>query len=226
MTTDNIEDENIEDENIEDAEVDKDLEIAKLLKVKANLEKDNAKYRARLAAAREAEDVDGVKKTEAANSKEKLNLALVKAALLAGASNPEQVAALVGDNVRINDAGEVEVIGGDGEPTGETLSEFVGDWLGDNRHFLAATITPGSGSPAKTFADSGRTPAQRGGLTWKELNDPKFYAENYQLINSWTNDGTLEQRIQGGIPQGAGTPSPLPGHELPISPPVLPSGLI
>jgi hypothetical protein len=84
----------------------------------------------------------------------KVDLPLVNAAAKYRAVNPDQVKALVKNNVRLNDDGEVEVLDANGtvryndkgQPV--TVDDFVRNWLDENPHFQMST-------PATTNAKSG-----------------------------------------------------------------------
>lgn len=89
-----------------------------------------------------------------------LNSVKVDGALLNSASkhkaiNPEQVVRLVKEKVRLNDAGDVEVIGDNGTPryteSGELMGvdQYVNEFLSQNTHFVQAGPS-GSGSTSNT----------------------------------------------------------------------------
>jgi hypothetical protein len=71
------------------------------------------------------------------------------------AINPEQVVRLVKEKVRLNDAGDVEVIGDNGTPryteSGELMGvdQYVNEFLSQNTHFVQAGPS-GSGSTSNT----------------------------------------------------------------------------
>jgi len=75
----------------------------------------------------------------------KLNNPVIDAAARYRAVNPEQVKALVRNNVRLNADGEVEVIDRDGQvkydDKGQRISvdTFVQSWLQENPHFVQPT---------------------------------------------------------------------------------------
>jgi len=75
----------------------------------------------------------------------KVNTPLLDAAARYRAVAPEQVKQLLANNVRLNDAGDVEVIGADGsvryDDSGKpvTVDQYVKEWLDANGHFVAPT---------------------------------------------------------------------------------------
>tara|TARA_R100001460_G_scaffold25774_6_gene52031 strand:+ start:10370 stop:11080 length:711 start_codon:yes stop_codon:yes gene_type:complete len=108
-----------------------------------------------------------------------LNSVKVDGALLNSASkhkaiNPEQVVRLVRDKVRLNDAGDVEVIGDNGAPryteSGELMSPelYVQEFLSENSHFVQAGPS-GSGATSNTNAKS----VQEVDVSKLDMNDPE-----------------------------------------------------
>lgn len=108
-----------------------------------------------------------------------LNSVKVDGALLNSASkhkavNPDQVVRLVKDKVRLNDAGDVEVIGDNGTPryteSGELMSvdAYVNEFLTQNTHFVQAGPS-GSGATSNTNNKS----VQEIDPSKLDLNDPK-----------------------------------------------------
>ena len=108
-----------------------------------------------------------------------LNSVKVDGALLNSASkhkaiNPEQVVRLVRDKVRLNDAGDVEVIGDNGAPryteSGELMSPelYVQEFLSENSHFVQAGPS-GSGATSNTNAKS----VQEVDISKLDMNDPE-----------------------------------------------------
>lgn len=108
-----------------------------------------------------------------------LNSVKVDGALLNSASkhkaiNPDQVVRLVKDKVRLNDAGDVEVIGDNGTPrytdSGELMGvdQYVNEFLSQNTHFVQAGPS-GSGATSNTNAKS----VQEVDPSKLDLNDPQ-----------------------------------------------------
>lgn len=83
----------------------------------------------------------------------KVNMPLLSAAAKHRAVAPEQVKSLLSNNVRLNDQGEVEVVGQDGSVrykdngTAYEVEDLVSEFLTQNPHFVTA-------SPATTNAKS------------------------------------------------------------------------
>lgn len=75
----------------------------------------------------------------------KIDMPLLDAASRFKAVNPEQVKQLIKGNIRLNEDGEVEVVGEDGsvryDDSGKPVSvdTFVQEWLQNNPHFAQAT---------------------------------------------------------------------------------------
>lgn len=94
----------------------------------------------------------------------KIDMPVLDAAARFRAVNPEQVKTLIRNNIRLNDEGDVEVLGDDGQvrydDSGRPVSvdSFVQEWLQRNPHFAQATpatvntqssIGVGAGTSAK-----------------------------------------------------------------------------
>lgn len=91
----------------------------------------------------------------------KVNTPLLDAAARYKAVAPEQVKSLLAGNVRLNDAGDVEVIGSDGSvrynDDGKPVSVdfYVKEWLDNNAHFVSpAPSTTNTTSNTKSNKDS------------------------------------------------------------------------
>jgi len=91
----------------------------------------------------------------------KVNTPLLDAAARYKAVAPEQVKSLLAGNVRLNDAGDVEVIGSDGSvrynDDGKPVSVdfYVKEWLDNNAHFVSpAPATTNTNSNTKSNKDS------------------------------------------------------------------------
>lgn len=111
--------------------------------------------------------------------RDQLNSIKVDGALLNTASkykavNPDQVVRLVKERVRLNDAGDVEVIGDNGTPryteSGEpmTVDGLVNEFLTQNPHFVQAGPS-GSGSTSNTNSKS----VQEIDVSKLDMNDPE-----------------------------------------------------
>jgi hypothetical protein len=107
-------------------------------------------------------------------AKIKVDGALINAASTKKAINPEQVARLVRDQVRMSEAGEVEVIDPKsgqvkytetGDPM--TIENLVSDWLKINSHFVAAGPA-GGGSKSNTSSEG----AKEVDVSKLDLNNP------------------------------------------------------
>ena len=105
-----------------------------------------------LAAKKDAE----IQRRDAIIKEYKVNTPLLEAAAKHRAVAPEQVKALLSSNVRLNDQGEVEVVGTDGavryrdNGTALAVEDLVSEFLAKNPHFVSA-------SPATTNAKSSIT---------------------------------------------------------------------
>lgn len=105
-----------------------------------------------LAAKKDAE----IQRRDAIIKEYKVNTPLLSAAAKYKAVAPEQVKALLSQNVRLNDQGEVEVVGQDGavryrdNGTAYEVEDLVSEFLTQNPHFVSA-------SPATTNAKSSIT---------------------------------------------------------------------
>ena len=121
-----------------------------------------------------------ISKREAVIREFKVDLPLVNAAAKYRAVNPDQVKALVKNNVRLNDDGDVEVVDANGmvryNDKGQPVSvdDFVRNWLDENPHFQMST-------PATTNAKSGISNSKSDfDPATLDLNDPAqraLYAE-------------------------------------------------
>lgn len=125
--------------------------------------------------------------------RDQLNSVKVDGAVLNAASkykavSPQQVARLVKDRVRLNDAGEVEVVGDTGAPryteSGELMSvdALVNEFLQQNPHFVQAGPS-GSGSKSNTNPKG----IESVDISKLDLNNPehkRMYAEYRKQVNS------------------------------------------
>ena len=112
----------------------------------------------------------------------KVDGALLDAAAKYRAINPGQVVQLIKEQVKLNDAGDVEVVDKNGAPryaeSGDLLScdIFVSEFLKENSHFVLSGPS-GSGSKSNTQTQ-GLTPVD---ISKLDMNDPaqrKIYAEH------------------------------------------------
>lgn len=105
----------------------------------------------------------------------KVDGSILNAASASRAVNPQQVVRLLKENVKLNDAGQVDVLDENGavryndDGTPMTVDQFVGQWLKENPHFVNATPS-GSGSQGNIAGNS-----QLGGVDVNNLdmNNPK-----------------------------------------------------
>ena len=130
-----------------------------------------------LAAKKDAE----IQKRDSVIKEYKVNTPLLSAAAQYRAVNAEQVKALLSQNVRLNQEGEVEVVGADGSvrysDTGAPLgvNDLVREFLDSNPHFVQS-------SPSTTNAKSSVTNSGQGkmDITKLDMKNPehrKLYAE-------------------------------------------------
>jgi hypothetical protein len=112
----------------------------------------------------------------------KVDGALLDAAAKYRAINPGQVVQLIKEQVKLNDAGDVEIVDKNGTPryaeSGDLLScdVFVSEFLKENSHFVLSGPS-GSGSKSNTQTD-GIAPVD---ISKLDMNDPaqrKIYAEH------------------------------------------------
>lgn len=115
-------------------------------------------------------------------TKIKVDGALINAASTKRAVNPEQVARLVRENVKMSETGEVEVVDpktgqtrytDNGDPL--TIDGLVGEFLTTNPHFVSAG-QPGGGSKSNTQTD-GVQKVDVNKLDMKNPEHRKVYAE-------------------------------------------------
>ena len=111
----------------------------------------------------------------------KVDDSLLQASSKYRAINPEQVVRLVKDQVKLNDAGDVEVVDKNGTPryaeSGEllTVDNLVKEFLDSNPHFISAGPS-GSGAKSNTQTD-GVKPVDISKLDMKDPAQRKIYAE-------------------------------------------------
>ena len=113
----------------------------------------------------------------------KVDGSLLDAASRQKAINPQQVSTLLKDQVKMNEAGDVEIV----DPkTGQvryndsgehfTISELVDEFLTANPHFVSATPT-GSGSTSKIGDAGASEKLDINKLNMQDPNDRALYAE-------------------------------------------------
>ena len=111
----------------------------------------------------------------------KVNSPLLSAAAKYRAVNAEQVKALLSNNVRLNDQGDVEVVGEDGTvkytdsgaPLG--VEDFVKSWLEQNPHFVSAA--PSTTNTKSSISSVGAGKLDISKLDMTKAEDRKVYAE-------------------------------------------------
>jgi len=90
---------------------------------------------------------DEIKKRDAVIKEYKVNTPLLNAAAKYRSVNPEQVKALLSSSVRLNESGDVEVVGDDGavryDDSGNPVSvdDYVKGFLDTNPHFVSPTAS-------------------------------------------------------------------------------------
>lgn len=105
----------------------------------------------------------------------KVDGSILNAASSNRAVNPQQVVRLLKDSVKLNDAGQVDVLDDNGavryndDGTPMNVDQYVGQWLSENPHFVNATPS-GSGSQSNIGGNG-----QLGGVDLDNLdmNNPK-----------------------------------------------------
>lgn len=120
-------------------------------------------------------------------TKERVDTALINAASTKRAINPEQVARLVRDNVKMLESGEVEIVD---HKTGRTrytdngeqmdIQGLVAEFLQTNPHFVQAG-TPGSGSKSNTALNG----VQKVDVAKLDMQNPehrKIYAQHRKTL--------------------------------------------
>lgn len=111
----------------------------------------------------------------------KLETPVIDAAARYRAVNPDQVKALVRNNLRLNGEGEVEVVDNEGkvryDDSGRPLSvdTFVQTWLQSNPHFVQAT--PSTTASRSNVSNSKGGPIDISKLDMSRPEDRKIYAE-------------------------------------------------
>ncbi len=135
-----------------------------------------------LAAKKDAE----IQRRDAIIKEYKVNTPLLSAAAKNRAVAPEQVRSLLSQNVRLNDQGEVEVVGSDGavrykdNGSAYEVEDLVNEFLTQNPHFVSA-------SPATTNAKSNIVPGSSNKIdpTKLDMKNPEHRAiyKEYRKAN-------------------------------------------
>ena len=130
-----------------------------------------------LAAKKDAE----ISKRDQVIKEYKINSPLLNAAAKHRSVNPEQVKALLSNNIRLNNDGEVEVVDETGNVkytdagTPVSVDDYVGDWLKQNPHFVQPT--PSTTNTKTNIATNSKDGID---LTKLDMSNPqhrKAYAE-------------------------------------------------
>ena len=112
----------------------------------------------------------------------KIDMPLLNAASKFRAVNPEQVKQLIKGNIRLNDDGDVEVLGDDGQvrydDSGKPVSvdAFVQEWLQKNPHFSQATPST-TNTQSQMGVGSTGSALDLSKLDLTKPEDRKIYAE-------------------------------------------------
>jgi len=112
----------------------------------------------------------------------KVNAPLLNAAAKYRSVNPEQVKALLNNQVRLNELGDVEVVGNDGsvryndagEPIG--VEDLVSSFLKDNPHFVAPNVST-TNSKSSLGVDNSTGKVEFSNLDMTNPEHRKRYAE-------------------------------------------------
>jgi hypothetical protein len=131
-----------------------------------------------LAAKKDAE----IQKRDSVIKEYKVNTPLLSAAAQYRAVNAEQVKALLSNSVRLNQEGEVEVVGSDGSvryndagaPLG--VNDLVREFLDSNPHFVSASPATTNSKSSVTNSGPGKLDITKLDMTNKEHR--KLYAEH------------------------------------------------
>jgi len=130
-------------EKIKKGELGKAANQSEIDKLVARAKKEGAKE------AQTAADAE-IAKRDAELAKHKLT-APVKDAIIKSGVIPtlaDDVLRLTADRFRLTDTGKIEVLDGDGDPTGKTVEDFFSkDYKNERPHFFAASGAGGSGAP-------------------------------------------------------------------------------
>lgn len=119
----------------------------------------------------------------------KINKSLLSSASRNKAINPDQVVELLKSDIKLNEAGNVEILDKSGlaryNKLGELLStdELVQEFLTQNPHFVSATPS-GSGSVSNVDRSELNKPLNLGDLDMNNPTDRKKYSEYRKIRNS------------------------------------------
>ena len=122
-----------------------------------------------------------IQKRDSVIKEYKVNTPLISAAAKHGAVNAEQVKALLAQNVRLNEEGEVEVVAGDGtvryKDNGASMGveDLVQEFLLSNPHFR--TATPATTNTKSNTQGSGVDKLDISKLDMTKAEHRKIYAE-------------------------------------------------
>ena len=111
----------------------------------------------------------------------KVDTPLLNAAAKFRSVNPEQVKALLKSNVRLNNDGDVEVLGSDGQvkynDAGQAyqVEDFVKEWLDQNPHFVQPT--PSTTNTRTNISANNTTTLDVSKLDMRNPDHRKIYAE-------------------------------------------------
>ena len=123
---------------------------------------------------------------------ERIDKHLISVASKHGAINPDQIKALMKDEIRLSDEGKVEVVDKNGTPrynkNGEplTVEEAVQEFLTQNSHFQSATPS-GSGSVSNVGKSNTNRTLNISDLDMSKSEDRKLYAEYRRQRDSVTH---------------------------------------
>jgi hypothetical protein len=113
----------------------------------------------------------------------KIDMPVLDAAARFRAVNPEQVKTLIRNNIRLNDEGDVEVVGDDGQvrynDAGRPVSvdTFVQEWLQKNPHFAQATPATVNTQSSLGVGATASTKLDLSQLDLTKAEDRKIYAQ-------------------------------------------------
>ena len=115
-----------------------------------------------------------IAKRDAVIREYRLNTPLMEAASRLGAVNAEQVRALLANQVRLTEEGEIEIVDGSGQPKFNdrgkpwAIDDLVTDFLTQNAHFRRAN--PASTNTKTSIATPGQKPLD---ITQLDMNSPE-----------------------------------------------------
>jgi len=162
-----------------------DIEELKQLKTKAEKQKQEEQIKRgefektlqELAAKKDSE----IQKRDSIIREYKVNTPIVNAAAKYRSVNPEQVKSLLANQVRLNENGDVEVVGNDGavryndDGTPATVDQLVDGFLKENPHFVQPT--PATSNTRSSVSGNTSTKVDVSKLDMTNPNHRKQYAE-------------------------------------------------